>query len=101
MAEIVELVDVDDYTEPAEEPGWYAVYVNMSKEPGPEWRRRFEEEWRKAPTGLKRPVTVVGRRLRVEVHGDDMLREQLDFVSELVNRTNVGLWKNTSNRGKD
>lgn len=100
MAETVQLVDVDDYTEAAAEPGWYAVYIKMSREPGSEWQQCFEEEWRKVPTGLKRVVTVIGDRLRVEVHGDDMLQEQLDFVSELVNRANNAL-KEKSRKKKD
>jgi len=89
--ELVQVVDVDDYTEPAAEPGYYAIYLRLSHAPSPRWRARFEEEWRRVPTGFKRPVTVVQDRLRIEIHGDDMVREQVDFAVALVARTNAAL----------
>lgn len=86
--ERVEIVDVDDYTEPAAEPGYYAIYLRLSHAPGDEWRARFEEEWRRIPTGLKRAAAVVQNRLRIEIHGDDMVQEMVNFGAELVERTN-------------
>ena len=77
--ERVEIVDVDDYTEPAAEPGYYAIYLRLSHAPGDEWRARFEEEWRRIPTGLKRAAAVVQNRLRIEIHGDDMVQEMVNF----------------------
>lgn len=96
MSERVELVDVDDYTEPAEEPDYYAIYLRLSHEPSALWQTCFMNEWKRVPTGLKRVATVVGDRLRVELHGDDMVQEHLDFVAELVNRANGALRRNTS-----
>lgn len=96
MVEQVEAVAVDDYTEPAAQEGYYAVYVRLSHEPSDEWRRSFVEEWRKVPTGLKRKVTVVGDRLRIEIHGDDVVQEHVDFAVELVNRANGTLRRNTA-----
>lgn len=95
--ERIELVEVDDYTEPAEQPDYYAIYVRLSARPSPAWRRCFEDEWRKVPTGLKRDVTVGDDRLRVEIHGNDMVQEQLDFIAELVRRANGALRRNTPN----
>ncbi|HEY8418030.1 MAG TPA: hypothetical protein VIK93_08360 [Limnochordales bacterium] len=89
--ELVQVVDLDDYTEPAAEPGYYAIYLRLSRTPSARWRTRFEEEWRRIPTGFKRPVTVVQDRLRLEIHGDDMVREQVDFAVALVARTNAAL----------
>lgn len=86
--ERVEILDVDDYTEPAAEPGYYAIYLRLSHEPSAEWQACFDQEWRRIPTGLKRVATVVQDRLRIEIHGNDMLREQVDFGAHLVERTN-------------
>lgn len=86
--ERVEILDVDDYTEPAAEPGYYAIYLRLSHEPSAEWRAQFDQEWRRIPTGLKRVASVVQNRVRIEIHGNDMLREQIDFAVHLVERTN-------------
>lgn len=96
MPERIELVEVDEYTEPAETPDHYAIYIRMSRVPDEAWRACFESEWRKVPTGLKRNMTVVDDRLRVEVHGRDVIQEQLDFAAELVRRANGALLRNTS-----
>ncbi len=87
-AERVDIVDIDDYTEPAAEPGYYAIYLRLSHEPSVAWRECFDQEWRRIPTGLKRPATVVRDRVRIEIHGNDMLQEQVDFAAQLVERTN-------------
>lgn len=97
MYERVELVDVDEYTEPAAEPDYYAIYLRLSHEPSAAWRDSFTQQWQRVPTGLKRVVTVVGDRLRLEIHGDDMVQEHIDFVAELVNRANGALLRNTQN----
>jgi len=97
MVETIELIDVDEYTEPAQEPDYYAIYLRLSAKPSDAWRQCFDDEWRKVPTGLKRVVTVVDDRLRMEIHGDDMVQEQLDFVAELVRRANGALRRNTPN----
>lgn len=96
MTERVSAVDVDAYTEPAEEEGYYAIYVRLSHEPSAAWQQCFMDEWRRVPTGLKRNISVLDERLRVEIHGDDNLQEQLDFVVELVNRANGALRRNTA-----
>lgn len=87
--ERVQVLEVDDYTEPAAEPGHYAIYLRLSHEPSAAWKECFEREWRRIPTGLKRKATVVQNRVRIEIHGDDMLREQVDFGADLVERTNA------------
>lgn len=89
--ERVDVVAVDDYTEPAAEPGFYAIYLKLSHEPGAAWRECFEEQWRRIPTGLKRRVTVVRDRIRIEIRGDDLVQEQVDFVAHLVERANEAL----------
>jgi len=89
--EQVRVLDVDDYTEPAAEPGYYAIYLRLSHEPGDEWRACFDREWRRFPAGVKRAATVVRDRVRIEIHGDDMVREQVDFGAHLVERTNQAL----------
>lgn len=89
--ELIRVVDVDDYLEPAAEPGYYAIYLRLSQEPSLEWQEQLAAEWRRIPTGLKRPVAVVQDRLRLEIHGDDMVREQVDFAVALVSRTNQAL----------
>ena len=91
--ERVQILDVDDYTEPAAEPGYYAIYLRLSHEPSDEWQACFQHEWQRIPTGLKRVATVVQNRIRIEIHGDDMLREQLDFGVDLVERANAAFAK--------
>lgn len=87
-AERIDIVDIDDYTEPAAEPGHYAIYLRLSHEPSEAWRECFDREWRRIPTGLKRLATVVRDRVRLEINGNDMVQEQLDFAAQLVERTN-------------
>lgn len=89
--ERVTVVDVEDYTEPAARDGYYAIYLRLSHEPSARWRAFFDQEWKRVPTGLKRDATIVTDRVRIEIHGDDMLQEQLDFAGELVHRTNIAL----------
>lgn len=91
--ERVEVIDVDDYTEPAIEPDYYAIYLRLSHEPSAAWQACFEREWRRIPTGLKRNASIVQDRLRIEIHGDDMVREQVDFGANLVERTNEAFAK--------
>lgn len=86
--ERVEIIDVDDYTEPAAEPGYYAIYLRLSHEPSPAWKACLEREWLRIPTALKRRAAVVRDRLRIEISGDDRVQEQLDFAAHLVERTN-------------
>jgi len=90
-AEQVTVVDLDDYTEPAADPGFYAIYLRLSHAPSARWQARFVEEWRRVPTGMKRAAAVVHDRIRLEIHGDDLVREQLNFVVELVQRTNAAM----------
>ncbi|MBO8141337.1 MAG: hypothetical protein H0Z37_04035 [Firmicutes bacterium] len=87
--ERVDVVDIDEYTEPASEPGYYAIYLRLSREPSPRWRELFEREWQSIPTGFKRRAQVVGDRVRIEIHGDDLVREQVNFAAALVERTNA------------
>lgn len=86
--EPVQPVEIDDYMEPGAEPGFYAIYIKLSRAPDEAWRQCLAEQWRRVPTGLKRAVRIVDDRLRVEIHGDDAVQEQLAFVEELVRRTN-------------
>lgn len=88
-AERVEVIEVDDYTEPAAAPGYYAIYLRLSHEPSAAWQACFQREWQRIPTGLKRAATIVRDRVRLEIHGDDMVREQVDFGADLVERTNA------------
>lgn len=101
QAERVQVLDVDDYTEPAAEPGYYAIYLLLSHEPSAEWQACFAREWQRIPTGLKRMATVVQNRLRIEIHGDDMLREQVEFGAALVARTNDALAKSHQKQRKE
>lgn len=87
----MQVVDLEDYTEPADTPGWYYIYLRLSRAPSPGWQARFQAEWQRIPTGFKRPAAVVGDRIRLEIHSDDMVREQLDFALSLVARTNAAL----------
>jgi len=100
VAEEIQVVDLDDYTEPAETPGCYAIYLRLSREPSPAWRAQFQAEWQRIPTGFKRPAAVFGDRIRLEIHGDDMVREQLNFALSLVERTNAAMARRESAGGE-
>ncbi|MFO7265722.1 MAG: hypothetical protein FWJ73_04545 [Limnochordales bacterium] len=89
--ERVDIVDVDDYTEPAAEPGYYAIYLRLSREPSAAWRERFAEEWRRLRAVPKRRMRIVRERLRIEISGDDLVQEQLETAADLVDRTNRSL----------
>lgn len=89
--EHVQVLDVEDCVEPGEEPGYYAIYLRLSRAPSARWRAQLMHEWQRFPAGVKRRATVVDDRLRLEIHGDDKVREQVDFAVALVARTNAAV----------
>src|SRR5690606_41679509 len=87
--ERVDIVDVDDYTEPAAEPGYYAIYLRLSREPSAAWRERFAEEWRRRRAVPQRRMRMVRARPRTEASGGDWAREQRATAADLAARTNA------------
>lgn len=85
----VTLLDIDPRVEPDPTfPGAHGIYLILSREPDPAWQQEFDRQWKAAPHGLKRRMTVVEDRIRVTVGGRDHLAEIMAFASELVDKTN-------------
>lgn len=87
--EEIKLVEVDAVIEPdLSFPGAHGIYLVLSREPSMAWQMEFERQWKQAPHGVKRRMTVVGDRIRVTVGERDHLVEVLAVASDLVERTN-------------
>lgn len=83
------VVDVDPRVEPDPTfPGAHGIYLILSREPDPAWQREFDRQWKAAPHGVKRRMTVVEDRIRVTIGGRDHLLEIMAFATELVEKTN-------------
>ena len=85
----VRLVDIDPRVEPDNTfPGACGVYLVLSTDPGIQWAREFERQWKMAPHGVKRRMTVVGDRLRITLGPRDHVEEVLSIAADLVEKTN-------------
>lgn len=88
----IKLVDVDPVIEPdLTFEGARGIYLVLSREPDMAWQLEFERQWKLAPHGVKRRMTVVGDRLRVTVGERDHLVEIMAVAEELVKKTNASM----------
>lgn len=66
----------------------YTVELELDSTPDSIWVLIFNSEHKASLFMMKRPVTVLGNKLRVVTSTHDDLKNELEWVRELINTTN-------------
>jgi hypothetical protein len=71
-------------------PSVYIIDLPLDSTPDHVWQSIFEEEWKSSRNLWDRKLFVIGDKLRLLTTSDE-LEEKLDWVEQVVERTNKGI----------
>lgn len=90
--EPVRILELDSEIQPDNTfPNAHAIYLILSHEPSAAWQREFVRVCRIRVATRRRPITVVGDRLRIVIDPTEHLESVLRTLQEAVTLTNQRL----------